>query len=69
MTALKLHIEGMHCGACVARVRKALEGVPSVRTQDVQVGSADLSYDPVTVAEEAVLAAVRKAGYQPRPVN
>lgn len=67
MTLLKLQIEGMHCGACVARVRKALDSVPSVQTRDVQVGSADLSYDPATVVEDAILAAVRKAGFEPRP--
>ena len=65
MTSLKLHIEGMHCGACVARVKKALDSVPSVQTRDVQVGSAELVYDPAAVEEEAILAAVRKAGFQP----
>lgn len=59
MSAIKLKIEGMHCQSCVARVKRALERVPEVRIQEVQIGSAQLeALDP-----EAAIAAVTTAGY------
>lgn len=53
----------MHCQACVARVRKALEGVEGARAEKVEVGSAVVAVD--AGREQAVLDAVRKAGYEP----
>jgi copper chaperone len=61
---MKVAIEGMHCQACVQRVRKALEKVDGVSVAQVAVGSADVAVDPAH--EAAVLDAVRKAGYEPR---
>jgi copper chaperone len=61
---VKLVIEGMHCQACVQRVRKALEKVAGVRVDHVEIGSAEVSVDPH--GEAGVLEAVRKAGYEPR---
>ncbi len=60
---MKISIEGMHCQACVNRVRKALEKVEGVQVQDVQVGSANVVADKAKEAE--ALAAIEKAGYQP----
>ena len=61
---MKIAIEGMHCQACVQRVRKALEKLEGVSVESVEVGSADLIAD--AARESAVLDAVRKAGYEPR---
>jgi copper chaperone len=61
---MKLIIEGMHCQACVARVRKALEKIDGARVDRVDVGSAEISID--SLQEPLVLDAVRKAGYEPR---
>jgi copper chaperone len=61
---MKVAIEGMHCQACVQRVRKALEKVSGVRVEDVQVGSAVVMIEPSQ--EPSVLDAIRKAGYEPR---
>jgi copper chaperone CopZ len=61
---MKVAIAGMHCDACVRRVRIALEKVPGVAVQDVNVGSATVSADPSQ--ESAVLDAIRAAGYEPR---
>jgi copper chaperone len=59
---VKLSIEGMHCQACVKRVQKALEKVDGVQVESVEVGSAQVAMRPGQ--EQAVLEAVRKAGYQ-----
>jgi copper chaperone CopZ len=59
---MNIAITGMHCDACVRRVRKALEGVDGARVEKVEVGSAVVDVDPAR--EAAVLEAVRKAGYE-----
>jgi copper chaperone len=61
---MKLTIEGMHCQACVARVRKALEKLDGAVVDRLDVGSAELSID--SLQEPLVLDAIRKAGYQAR---
>ncbi len=61
---MKLAIEGMHCDACVRRVRKALEKVEGAKIQSVEVGSAVV--EPPPGKDEAVLQAVRDAGYTVR---
>jgi len=60
---MKLAIEGMHCDACVRRVRKAIEKIEGVQVEAVGVGSAVVGARPEQ--EQAVLEAVRKAGYTP----
>jgi len=62
---MTITIDGMHCQACVNRVRKALEGVAGAKTEKVEVGSAVVAVD--AGREPAVLEAVRKAGYEPHP--
>jgi copper chaperone len=61
---MKVAIEGMHCQACVRRVEKAIAGVAGARPEKVEVGSAVVATD--AVHEQAVLDAVRKAGYEAR---
>jgi|HubBroStandDraft_5_1064220.scaffolds.fasta_scaffold363299_2 copper chaperone CopZ len=60
---MRFSIDGMHCEACVKRVRKALEKA-GAHVESVDVGSAVVAIDPGR--EEDVLAAVRQAGYEPR---
>ncbi|MFN0104509.1 MAG: heavy-metal-associated domain-containing protein [Bryobacteraceae bacterium] len=59
MATISLKIEGMHCQACVARVKRALENVEGLQVNDVQVGSASVE----TSDPRAAIAAVVKAGY------
>jgi copper chaperone CopZ len=59
--ALTLAIDGMHCGACVKRVKTALEKVPGVHVGDVAIGRAEVDVGDASVAD--VLAALEKAGY------
>jgi len=60
---MRIEIAGMHCQACVARVRKALENIPDARVREVEVGSANVDLDPARLDE--ALKAIEKAGYQP----
>lgn len=56
-------VEGMHCGACAARVERALGKVPGAASAQVNYATkrARISGD---VREEDAVAAVRKVGYE-----
>lgn len=54
MSTIELTIEGMHCGACVRRVKAALAAVPGASVRDVAIGRAE-----VDVAEGGSEPAVR----------
>jgi copper chaperone CopZ len=66
MAEFMLHIDGMHCGACVKRVTQALAAVGGVAIGEVTVGTARLSsaLDPPPV--DQAVAALAKAGYTAR---
>jgi len=66
MTETTIKIEGMSCQHCVARVKKALDGLSGVSASDVQVGSASVKYDEAKVKKEDIEAAIEKAGYKIR---
>jgi copper ion binding protein len=65
MTHLKLKIQGMSCGHCVAAVERALGRINGVENKQVQVGSAEIDYDPQRTDTDRITAAIRDAGYQP----
>lgn len=65
MEDLTLQIDGMSCGHCVARVEKALSRLDGVEVRDIEVGSAQMSYDPSRVSPDKILEAVDAAGYEP----
>lgn len=60
-----LQVEGMMCQHCVARVKKALEGMEGVEEAtvdlDAKTATATLSHE---VADEALRDAVVEAGYE-----
>ncbi len=63
MERLTLQIEGMSCDHCVSRVRQALSKVNGVDVESVEVGSAELGYDPGRVSPAQILEAVDRVGY------
>jgi copper chaperone len=62
-STLRLKIDGMHCGACVRRVQAALGKVDSVNVRDVQIGSAEVDYDPQSTSSDSIVAAVNGIGF------
>ena len=64
METAKLMVEGMGCGACVAKVKKALAGTPGVVVDEVTVGSAAVRRDPSQVSDAAILESLSRAGYR-----
>ena len=64
MKKLEMTIDGMHCEACVAKIRDALASIAGVQDSDVQVGSATIMFDDAQCGPKPLLDAVRAAGFQ-----
>ena len=66
MNAVTFKIEGMHCGGCAAIIQALLERSAGVRkaTASYDAGEARALYDPQTVTEEQLIAAIEKGGYR-----
>ncbi|HWJ94105.1 MAG TPA: heavy metal translocating P-type ATPase, partial [Telluria sp.] len=64
---LSFDIAGMTCASCVARVEKALKAVPGVVDATVNLATEKATVHGA-VNQQAVVAAVEKAGYEARPV-
>lgn len=69
MEPLTLQIEGMGCGHCVARVEKTLAKLPGVAVRKVNLGSAEVMYDPGRTPFERIRLALDEEGYTARPVE
>lgn len=67
MSEFTLHIDGMHCGACVRRVSQVLAQTPGLEVKEVQVGAARVAsaQDPPPV--DQAIAALAGAGYRAHP--
>jgi copper chaperone CopZ len=59
-----IKIEGMSCMHCVGRVKKALEGLKGIQTSDVQIGTANITFDETVLKKEDIEKAITKAGYK-----
>jgi len=66
---LVVQIEGMTCEACVSTITAAIKGLPGVETVDVSLAQeqAVVTGDAAKITEEAVVAAIEKAGYTVPP--
>jgi copper chaperone len=69
MQTIRLNIEGMHCGACVRRVKAALAAVPGATVLAVEIGHAEVGVEETAAADtrQALEASVRAAGFAPAP--
>ncbi|WKZ34050.1 MAG: heavy metal translocating P-type ATPase [Thermodesulfobacteriota bacterium] len=58
-------IQGMSCASCVRKITGVLEGVDGVLGADVNFasGRAEVSYLPETTSPQALVSAIRNAGY------
>lgn len=66
MEQVKIAIEGMSCGHCVAAVKGALGRLDGVQVKDVAIGSATVAYDASAVTPERIAEAVEDEGYAAR---
>jgi P-type Cu+ transporter len=60
-----IHVGGMHCAACVARVEKTLQAVPGVQEALVNLATreAQLKFDPATTDSSQFAQVLEDAGY------
>jgi copper chaperone len=66
MQTIRLNIDGMHCGACVRRVKAALANVPGATVVAVEIGHAEVAVEEgATDTLPSLEAAVRAAGFAP----
>lgn len=65
--SITLDIQGMTCASCVARLEKVLTKVPGVLDASVNLATEKARITSVGVPATALLAAVRKAGFEGRP--
>ena len=69
MSTIQLNIRGMHCGACVKRVKAAVEKIPNAFIEEVSVGKVVLSARPpdaeqVEAVRKAAENAIRAIGFE-----
>ena len=69
MENLSIKIDGMSCGHCVARVEKTLKKLDGVNVNRVEIGSADITYDPAQTPFAKIREAIDDAGYTAHPVQ
>ena len=60
---IRLSINGMACAGCVSAVEDALKSVPGVRSATVNLGERTALVEGEGVSADALVEAVRKAGY------
>ncbi len=58
-----LQIEGMSCGHCVKAVQGTLEALEGIEVHAVEIGSAQISYDPAAADPTGIVEAIEEAGY------
>jgi len=68
MANAKLHVTGMTCGHCQAKVEQALKGIAGVYTAvvDLQDGEAEIDFNDDSITTQQLVAAIVKAGYGAR---
>ena len=66
---LDIDIAGMTCASCVARVEKALNGVPGVRGASVNLATERATVRGAGLDAGALVAAVERAGYAATPTQ
>ena len=62
--ALNISVAGMHCGSCVRRVTTALEAIPGVQIQSVEVGSARIIFDSGKATPQEIVTSINRIGFQ-----
>lgn len=63
MESLHLTIEGMTCEHCVRAVNGRLRRTPGIEVTAVEIGSADLRYDPALTNADDIADVIADEGY------
>jgi copper chaperone len=60
---LNLALTGMHCESCIKRVTVALQNLQGVQAHSVELGSAQVTFNPDEANEAQVLASIARVGF------
>lgn len=63
MERLKMQISGMSCGHCVKAVERVLAAAPGVKAKRVEVGRAEMDYDPAQITPVEIARRIEEEGY------
>jgi copper chaperone CopZ len=63
LESLDITVSGMHCDACVQRVRAALAREPGIERAEVTLGKVTLAYYPGAISIDAVRSRIEALGY------
>jgi Cu+-exporting ATPase len=65
MAESTIHVTGMTCAACSARIQRSLEKTPGVSTANVNLmtGSATVAYDPARISPHELTEVIQRTGY------
>lgn len=69
MERMSLTIEGMSCQHCVRGVDRVLRSLPGVVPEQVEIGSAVVTYDPAVVQPAQIRQTISEEGYAVRSVG
>lgn len=61
---LKLKVDGMTCGHCIAAVDKAVHSLDGVKDAHVEIGSVELTYDPARLDAQRIIHVIEEEGYR-----
>lgn len=61
---ITLNVRGMHCGSCVARIRRALSGIAGVETATVDLASGTVRVSGAGLAPAELVELLTEAGYE-----
>lgn len=65
MTTIQIQTSGTHCGSCAMLIEMAVGELPGVKTVKASHPDnlATVTFDPEATSPEAIVAAIREAGY------
>lgn len=66
MKSATLAIDKMSCQNCVNHVTQTLKGLKGVQIKQVQIGSAEVTFDPASASPQQLTSALTAAGYPAR---
>jgi len=70
MTSETIHVSGIRCERCVARLAAVLEGHEGLESASASlVGDVTLSWDEHVTTRDELLAAMARGGFHERPVG
>lgn len=63
MKTISFNLEGMTCGGCVRSVERVLSGLTGIQNSKVEIGKADVTFDPSIVSGTDIHSALVKTGF------